>query len=139
MFKFKRPDWRIAGSSGVTVTVGTPVVQIQVGASYLRLPVRNKVTTKTSMLHGPGVGQSHGGAMETPWTDLLNISGSPDFYPSNGIGHIFRKAGMPDRPYTLRKLTGELLVLAADGGANFQGASLCLALWLKGNYGDCLS
>lgn len=78
------------------------------------------------MLRGVEVGGSGGFAIETPWTDLLNISGSADFYPSNGIGPIFRRADGPDKPYALNNLTGNFLALSATGAANFQGASLCL-------------
>jgi hypothetical protein len=139
MFKFRRSNWSIAGNSGVTATVGTPIARIQVGGSYLRLPVRNKESSETSMLQGIGVGGSLSISPEIPWTDFFNISGSPDFYPSNGIGPIFRKAGQPDKPYKLDKLTGDLLVLAANGATNFHGVSLCLGLWLKGNLGNCLN
>lgn len=31
MFVFRRSNWSIAGNSGVTATVGVPVVKIQVG------------------------------------------------------------------------------------------------------------
>jgi hypothetical protein len=91
------------------------------------------------MLQGKGLGISGGGSLETPWTDLLNISGSPDFYPSNGIGPIFRKPGELNQPYPLHKLTGEFLVLSASGAMNLHGVNLCLGLWLKGNLGNCLN
>jgi hypothetical protein len=77
-------------------------------------------------------------AAELPWSDLINISGSPDFYPSSGIGPIYRRSGEPDRPYASQDLKGVFLVLAVTGSANFHGASLCLGFWIKDYFGQGL-
>lgn len=69
---------------------------------------------------------------------MINITGSPDFYPSNGFGQIFRSVSDPGPPYVLSKLTGDLLVLSVGGAANFYGANLCLGLWLENGLSECL-
>lgn len=138
MFEFKRSDWSITGNSGVTGSVGTPTLEIQVGLSYLRLPVRDKNTTKAKILRGIGAGVSAGVSLETPWTDWINVSGSPDFYPANGLGPIYRKAGTPDKKYKVKNLFGDFLVLGGSGAANLYGMNLCLGLWLENGLEQCL-
>lgn len=138
MFEFKRSDWSIAGDSGVTGTVGTPTLRIQVGLSYLRLPVRDKGIKKAKMLKGPGLGVSAGVAAEFPVTDWLNVSGSPKFYPGSGLGPIFRKVTKPDKKYAIKNLTGDFLVFGGSGSANFYGTNICMGLWLTDNVAQCL-
>jgi hypothetical protein len=139
MYTFKRSDWAIAGNSGVTGTVGTPTLKIQVGLSYLKLPVRENGEKKSNMLRGVGAGFSGGVSLETPWTDWLNVSGSADFYPANGLGPIYRKVGAPDKKYSVKNLTGDFLVLGGSGTANLHGMNLCLGLWLTNRVDQCLA
>jgi len=139
MFVFKRSDWSITGNSGITGTVGTPTLKIQVGLSYLRLPVRDKASTKAKMLQGIGGGVSAGASLETPWTDWVNVSGSPDFYPSSGIGPIYRAVTKPDKKYVVKNLTGDFLVLGGSGTANLNGLNICMGLWLTNPMVQCLT
>lgn len=138
MYTFKRSDWSITGNSGVTATVGAPIIKVQVGGSYLQLPILNRSRSQTARLRGKGLGVSFGVSPEFPWSDLFNVTISPDFYPSNGVGSIYRKVGEPDRSYTPRDLAGNFMVLGVTGAANLYGADLCLGLWLTADIGQCL-
>jgi hypothetical protein len=139
MYLFKRSDWRITGSSGVTATAGTPNLKIQLGGSFIRLPVKKEGTNTSGILGGVGLGGQGGGGVEAPWTDFVNVSGSPQFYPSKGIGQIYRKINKPDYSYSLQKLTGQFMVIAATGSINFYGATFCMGLWLDNYIGECIN
>lgn len=137
MIDFKESNWRIQGSSGGSVTVGTPTLKVQVGGGYIRLPVREKGTKKDVMLQGPGAGISLGIALETPWTDWINVSGSTDFHPSTGILPIYRKKKDKDAAYNIRNLKGDFLVFTAGANSNFFGLTACMGVWLTNHVEQC--
>lgn len=127
---FQASEWRIAGSSGETVTVGTPNLEIQIGGGRLNLPIRNTRTGEMANLVDYGTGISAGiSALEAPLTDWVNGSISTSSMPSDGIGTIFRKATASGKPYTAKDLTGVLTVFSGGGSISATSDALALALW----------
>ena len=88
---FRASEWRITGSSGGSVTVGTPIAKIQVGGSRLNLPIVNLRTKEKVNLAGYGGGASVGVALDSPISDIGNVSISTKDMPSDGIDKIYHK------------------------------------------------
>ena len=127
---FTASEWRIAGSYGETVTVGTPNIQIQVGGSRLSLPLENTRTKKAVTITGGGAGISAGvSGLDTPLTDWINGSISTKDMPSDGIGIIYRKDNAENRRHKAEDFKGALTVIS--GGVNIAAVSgeVCVAMW----------
>ena len=129
-------DWKIVGSSGGTVTVGSPEIEISVGVSYIRLPIKNGRTGEQVLLQGVGGGISAGVSISIPF---VNASGSLDDFPSTGLGPIFRGIVAPDRAFTKQDFTGFMTVLGVGGGAMAKSTQLSAALWTKRPLVECLA
>ncbi|MEM9457169.1 MAG: hypothetical protein AAGF11_23530 [Myxococcota bacterium] len=79
-------QWRIAGSHGVDVQAETPILNLAVGASYMKLPLDNDQTGERLHLQlggtslGAGVGQSLLGLVDVEFS-------LPEFY-GDGLGRL---------------------------------------------------
>ena len=149
MLSFKAAEWRINGSSGETVTVGTPNLQIKFGGSRLKLPIKNTRTAEDATLLGYGGGIGAGISLaDTPLTDWVNVTistsempsdGSTSEMPSDGIGRIYRKESSPQsKPYTPKEFTGVLTILSGGGSVAAAEGSLCMAIWQKYPLAQCV-
>jgi hypothetical protein len=135
---FKAADWRIAGSSGETVTIGTPNLQIQIGGSRLKLPIKNTKSGDEATLYGYGGGISAGVSLvDTPLTDLGNVTISTSEMPSDGIGNIYRRDISPYKPYTAKDFTGVLTVIGGGPSVAAIEGSICMAVWQKYPLAQC--
>ena len=129
-------DWTIVGSSGGTVTIGSPEIEISVGVSYIRLPIKNERTGEQVLLQGVGGGVSAGVSISIPF---VNASGSLDEFPSTGLGPIFRGIAAPERAFTKQDFTGFMTVLGVGGGAMAKSTQISAALWTKRPLVECLA
>jgi hypothetical protein len=134
----KAGEWRISGSSGVSATVGTPNLKIQVGGSHLTLPLENTITKKKVNLTGLGVGASVGiSGMETPLTDWVNTSISTKDMPSDGLGAIYKRT-THKQAYKPEDFTGFMTVIS--GGASIAATSgeVSMAIWQRYPIEQCM-
>lgn len=132
---FKSTGWEIAGASGLSINVGTPVVNVELGASYIRLPIENPKTQKNVMLQGIGIGGSLGGSISTP---VLTASGSLDQFPADGIGAIVKGPAGAGVQFAKADFFGEILVFSISAGKEVSG-ELSGVLWLTEPVESCLS
>jgi hypothetical protein len=137
---FKAGDWNIVSSSGVSGTIGTPIVQLQVGGSYIKLPLKNTKSNKEAILKGYGGGAAIGVSIDTPISDLFNISMSTDDTPSTGLGPIFQKVDNSGRvdPYKPEDFTGALLVVTGAAGAAAINGTISMAMWQRFPIAQCV-
>lgn len=131
----KFTDWEITGSSGLTVKAGTPIANVEIGASYIRLPIENTRTKQKVMLQGIGAGVGAGLSISTP---IITVSGSLDQFPADGIGRIIKGTAPLNRQYTASDFFGEILVFSLSGGKEITG-QLSGLLWLKDSVEVCLA
>ncbi len=134
---FKASEWRITGSSGGSLTVGTPVARIQLGGSRLNLPIANLRTKEIVKLNGYGGGASVGVSLETPLSDIGNLSISTEDMPSDGIDVIYRKDDN-GRAYSSKDFTGALTVISGGVTVAAISGEICVALWQKYPLAECL-
>ena len=125
----KDSGWSIVSSWGVTATVGVPVVQLQIGAGRLVMPVEHKATKEQQLLEGTGPGVSVGLSPEIVfWTDIANVSGSTEEVPSVG-SQIFCRKGM--EKISVNDLEGTVTVVSGSGTLGFGSAGGGMVLWLR--------
>ena len=67
--------WRIKGTSGASAEFGTPVVEVSIGASYLRIPFENTLTGEEFLLQGVGVGAGLGFSLDSPFDISVTTDG----------------------------------------------------------------
>jgi hypothetical protein len=135
---FKAGEWRITGSSGESVTAGTPNMKIQVGGSRLNLPLENKNTGEKTALLGYGLGGTFGlSLLEIPFTDLVNASISTKDMPSDGLGVIYRKEE-PKRAYRANDFTGLLTVVSGGGTVSAITGEISIAIWQRYPLEQCI-
>lgn len=114
--RLMRPTpWRISGSSGMSVSVGTPVVEVSAGGHYLRLPIYNEDTGESVLLQGGGLGPGLGVSL-TP--SPFDVAGSPDDAPAGGIGRIWGSPLAPN-PMQREDFEGAAYIRTGSGGALF--------------------
>jgi hypothetical protein len=77
----RETGWEIDGTSGATVSVGTPEIKFSLNASYLRMPLKHTASGRTTLFQGGGAGIGVGVGIEIPF---VNASGGPDAMPSVG-------------------------------------------------------
>ena len=137
---FKAGEWGIVSSSGASGTVGLPVVKIQVGASFIKLPLKNASTNKEAIIKGYGAGAAIGVSIETPISDIFNFSMSTDDTPSTGLGQIFQKVDNSGRitAYKPEDFTGPMLVLTGAVGAAAINGTVSVAMWQKYPIAQCV-
>ena len=133
--KFKSTGWEITGSSGVSAKIETPVANIGIGASYIRLPIENSQTKQKVMLQGVGGGVGVGLSISTP---VVSVSGSLDQFPADGIGKIIEGTSPLEKVYRATDFFGEILVFSLSGGKQISG-QLSGILWLKEPVERCIS
>jgi hypothetical protein len=124
----------LTGNSGLTVKAGTPVVNVEIGASYIRLPIENIDTKQNVLLQGAGIGFGVGFSISTP---VVTVSGSLAQFPSGGIGKIIEGAVPLGRPYKTSDFFGEIMVFSMSGGKEVSG-QLSGVLWLREPIQSCI-
>jgi len=131
----EKTDWKIAGASGLTVTVGTPEVEIEIGGSYLRLPLKQRSNGEQTMLQGGGAGVGVGLSISIPF---LNASGSLDDFPSTGLGAIHKGWAAPDGAMTIDHFKGFATVVSMSGGDIGKSTQLSSVFFTKQPIEQCL-
>jgi len=134
--KFKSTGWEITGASGVTATVETPIINLGISASYIRLPIRDTKSPKKKpiMLTGIGGGGDFGVSLASPGA---SVSGSLDAFPADGIGQIVKGTSPLNRPYKASDFSGDILVFGVNGGIQISG-QLSGVLWLTEPAVNCV-
>lgn len=112
-----RTDWRIGGTSGGSVEVGTPVAEVSVGVSYLRMPFVNRQTGETFLLQGGGAGGGLALAIDSP----LDISITTDDMPGTGSDVFYGPRGSANMSRS--DFGGAVLIYTAAVSAGAQGNS----------------
>jgi len=131
---FKNTDWRITGASGGAVMVGTPELQVEIGAGYIRMPILNTKTGEKAMLKGSGMGAGLGVSLSIPF---VNASGSLDSFPADGIGSIVQgPVALPK--YKISNFEGDIMVFSLNAGKEIS-FQLSGVLWLKQSAQSCLA
>lgn len=133
-----RSNWEVTGSSGVTVAVGLPVIDLSAGVATLKLPLENRTTKPRGKitLKGKGAGIEAGVTMGFP----ISISGSTDSFPSDGIGKIYSGFLAPrNRAFRARDFLGHLTVISFGGTLGVHNACLNLAVWTNQHFQECMS
>ena len=133
--KFKSTGWEITGSSGITVKGGTPIANVEIGISYIRLPIANVKTGQKVLLKGVGAGGGVGLSISTP---VVTASGSLDQFPSDGIGSIVEGISVPNSQYKASDFFGEIMVFSLSAGKELTG-QLSGVLWLNQPVSACLA
>lgn len=105
----RETGWEIAGTSGASVSVGTPELKIAATAGYLRMPLKNTAAGSATMFQGGGAGVSVGIDISIPF---VNASGGPDQMPSFG-SRILRG---PSCPLTVNQqsFSGRVLMITGS-------------------------
>lgn len=123
----KPSGWGIVSSWGVTATVGLPVIQLQIGAGRLVMPIEHEVSKSRNLLEGIGPGLSLGISPEIVfWTDVANVSGSTEEMPSVG-SRIFCRAGSGSVPPDA--FEGSVVVISGSGTLGFGSAGGGAVIW----------
>jgi hypothetical protein len=131
---YEPTKWRITGASGLTVKAGTPIARVEVGASYIRLPIQNINTGESVLLKGAGIGGGFGGSISSPF---ISASGSLDQFPSNGIGKIIKGPAGLSRPYEKKDFFGDIMIISLSAGKEVSG-QFSGVLWLNQPVERCM-
>lgn len=126
--------WKISGSSGYSIKAATPVANIEIGASYIKLPIKNIDSDRQSVLRGAGYGVGAGLSISTP---VITASGSLDQFPSSGIGEIIRGAASTKKSHSFEDFFGEAFVFSLGAGKQISG-QLSGIIWLIEPVERCL-
>lgn len=132
--KIDSTGWEIVGASGITVKLETPGLNIEVGASYIRLPIRHIESNTSTLLQGPGVGGGFGASIAIPG---VSISGSLDQFPADGIGSIIKVNPHKKENFVEDDFYGNMMVFSLSAGKEVSG-ELSGVLWFKKPVEACL-
>ncbi|WP_133637053.1 hypothetical protein [Zavarzinia compransoris] len=116
-------EWEVEGTSGATVSVGTPELKVELSASYLRMPLKHRGTGRSILYQGVGAGVGVGVSLSIPF---VNASGGPDAMPS--LGSRIVKGPAWTEPMGPRDFTGRALFVtgSALGPGHSQDVSVVL-------------
>jgi hypothetical protein len=127
--------WKISGASGLTAKVGTPIANIEVGISYIRLPIEKAGSPQQFMLRGVGGGIGAGLSISTP---IISASGSLDQFPASGLGEIIKGAAPTKKNYSFEDFFGEAFVFSLGAGKQISG-QLSGVIWLNEPVERCIA
>jgi len=102
-------EFEVEGTSGATVSAGTPEIKIEVSASYLRMPIKDRRSGRSVLYQGVGAGIGVGVSLSIPF---VNASGGPDAMPS--LGSRIVKGPAWNEPMDLRGFTGRALFVTGS-------------------------
>lgn len=128
-------NWEIAGASGVTASVETPLANFSLSGGFAKFPLINTKTKQQIVLEGWGLGGGLG--VSTPNLGPLSASGSLDEFPADGIGKILKGPSASKSALHSNDFVGSVAVLTASAGSH-ASVSAGAVLWLKDLVSNCL-
>ncbi|ARU54318.1 hypothetical protein OLMES_0211 [Oleiphilus messinensis] len=134
MIAFRETNWSILGSSDLTVSIGTPTVQMQVAGGKMKMPIKNRVSNQQIVLNGQGLGADIGLSVEHPLTDWANVTWTIDQMPASGILNIYARA---DRSVQKEDFAGFVLVTRLEASLMGAAQDIGAAIWLRNGITDC--
>ena len=130
---FKETSWKITGTSGGSVSIGTPVINLAVAAGFIKFSLTDG--SRTFTISGQEIGADL--AVSVPNLGPLGLSGSLDEFPSDGIGNIYTGPASQNRELKSGDLSGTLAVLTFGAGSHVAGATGAV-LWLSHTFTECM-
>lgn len=111
--------WKLAGSAGLSVNVGTPVAELRASLGYLYMPLQHQKTGKTLVIKAVGIGAG-AGVSATP--SPVHISGRLPNMPSAQLGTLIAGIRAPN-PMSVADLKSytNITIFGADAAAFAQG------------------
>lgn len=111
--------WKLAGSAGGSVAVGTPVARLAITGNYLYFPLQNQTTKQTIVFEAVGVGVNVGvTAVPSP----VHAGGRLPNFPSSQLGSLVAGIQAPN-PMAVNDLMSytNIAIGGADAAAGAQG------------------
>lgn len=133
--KLTETGWEIEGSSGGSVRLGTPLARVEMGRGNIVLPIRHTHSGQTVRLTGVGVGLGASLSISPP----VNVTWSPESFPSAGIGKIYAGYARPHADlYQSQDFQGGLLVSTIGAGKQISSSISCVT-WLSDPVDICMA
>lgn len=110
--------WKISGASGLAAKAGTPIANIEVGISYIKLPIEKTGSAQQFILRGVGGGIGAGLSISTP---VISAFDSLDQFPATGLGEIIKGSAPIKKNYSFEDFFGEAFVFSLGAGKQISG------------------